>query len=200
MHPSLEQFQESVQRVRNLGSIHATLSALTTAALDSSDILRAQFVLVVSALDFYVHDLVRREMMAVAQGSRNQTQQFKTFQVSMSTVQTWLSNPSDLSALESEIRERHGWQSFQYPDKVAEAIRLISDKKLWEEVGAKLGMKPEDVKRRLTVIVKRRNQIAHEADIDPSAMGSRWPISEADVVDSIDFVERLVTAIHDKML
>ena len=38
----------------------------------------------------------------------------------------------------------------------------------------------------------RRNKIAHEADMDPSFPGQRWPIVKRDVEDSIQFVEQLV--------
>jgi hypothetical protein len=42
----------------------------------------------------------------------------------------------------------------------------------------------------------RRNKIAHEADMDPSYPGARWPISETDVNKALDFIEQLCEAIH----
>ncbi|MCX2971959.1 hypothetical protein OSB71_24420, partial [Streptomyces sp. JHD 1] len=66
--------------------------------------------------------------------------------------------------LEQEIREQHGYLSFQQPDKVADAFRLVSDVSLWVEVAKHLGLRPEDVKRQLKLIADRRNKIAHEAD------------------------------------
>jgi hypothetical protein len=38
--------------------------------------------------------------------------------------------------LEAEIRENLSYESFQQPDKIADAIRLISAKKLWEEAAS----------------------------------------------------------------
>ena len=70
--------------------------------------------------------------------------------------------------LENEIREKHSYKTFQKPDKIAEAIRLISDKQLWIEVGAKINKPAKDIKQELSLIVERRNKIAHEADIDPT--------------------------------
>lgn len=70
-------------------------------------------------------------------------------------------------------QSRHGWDMsfFQDPAKVADAIRLVSRKKLWEEVGTLLGKNDADVKSRLKLIVDRRNKIAHEADMDLQPQG-----------------------------
>ena len=101
------------------------------------------------------------------------------------------------SWLEYEVRERLGYQSFQQPDKIADAIRLISDKRLWDEVAIKLGSSAKEVKQQLSVIVDRRNKIAHEADIDPTfSIGSRWYIDEILVSDAVNFIEQVVEGIH----
>jgi hypothetical protein len=55
----------------------------------------------------------------------------------------------------------------------------------------------KSIKQQLREIVKRRNQIAHEADIDPSfGLGNRWPIDELMVNDAVDFIEEVVESIH----
>ncbi len=99
--------------------------------------------------------------------------------------------------LDAEIRERHGWLSFQDPDKIADALRLISDQKIWNEVGGRIGMDAGAVKMEFKLIVDRRNKIAHEADMDPSAPGARWPIDEALTKDAIDYIEKVAHAIFD---
>ena len=45
----------------------------------------------------------------------------------------------------------------------------------------------------LALIVDRRNKIAHEADMDPTSPGSRWPIDELLVQDVIDGLEQIGT-------
>ena len=41
-------------------------------------------------------------------------------------------------------------------------------------------------------VVKRRNQIAHEADIDPTlGLGNRWNIDELMVGDAVNFIEQV---------
>ena len=91
----------------------------------------------------------------------------------------------------------HSWQSFQHPHKLADAIRLMSPVKLWEAVGIELGIPPKDVKTRLKLIVDRRNQIAHEADLDPTNPGARWPINALLVDDTVDFIEKVGDAIYE---
>jgi len=99
--------------------------------------------------------------------------------------------------LEAEIREKLSYESYQQPNKIADAIRLISAKELWKEVASKLNKPAKDIKNQLSAIVERRNKIAHEADIDPSyGIGSRWNIDENMVNDAVNFIEQLVENIH----
>jgi hypothetical protein len=85
----------------------------------------------------------------------------------------------------------------QQADKIADAIRYISDKKLWDEVSIQMNKSAKDIKQQLNLIVDRRNKIAHEADIDPTFnIGSRWNIDELLVGDAVDFIELLVESIH----
>ena len=67
---------------------------------------------------------------------------------------------------------------------------------LWSDVAVRLGLDVKDVRDRLGLIVNRRNQIAHEADLDPSFPGRRWPVSESLVDGAIDFIEDLAEAIQ----
>ncbi len=86
---------------------------------------------------------------------------------------------------------------FQQADKIADAIRYISGKKLWDEVAIQMNKSAKDIKQQLNSIVDRRNKIAHEADIDPTFnIGDRWNIDELLVGDAIDFIEILVESIH----
>ncbi|WP_414527963.1 HEPN domain-containing protein [Nodularia chucula] len=104
---------------------------------------------------------------------------------------------NNTSWLEAEIRESLNSKSFQKPDNIAEAIRYISTKKLWEEVANKMGSPDKDIKQQLKLIVDRRNKIVHEADIDPTlSLGNRWDIDESMVNDAVDFIEQVVESIH----
>jgi hypothetical protein len=198
MQSALDQFRVSINRVRDLVAVHNSVKAQATPALDLSDILRAALVLSVSALDFYVHEVVRLGMLEIHQGLRPEPPAFSRFQISLGSAREGLSVAPNLDYwLEDEIRQRHSYKSFQQPDNIADAIRLISDKKLWEEVAKAMGRSAQDVKQQLSIIVDRRNKIAHEADIDPTlGLGNRWGISETLVNDAVDFIEQVVESIH----
>ncbi len=246
MQSAIEQFRVSIKRVRDLIALHNSINVQSTSVLDLSDILRAALVLTVSALDYYIHEVVTLGMLEIYRGQRAEPavsantskSAFSRFKVSLGgarqdrqialDISSWLEteiqsnygselleNSNTISNLlpiisnsivnrlnntawlENEIRETLGYQSFQQPDKIADAIRLISDKKLWQEVANKIDKSAKDIKQQLTLIVDRRNKIAHEADIDPTFnIGNRWPIDEILVSETIDFIEELVKNIH----
>lgn len=198
MQSALEQFQISINRVRGLIAIYRAMENQAVAAPDPSDILRAALVLSVSALDYYVHEVVRLGMLATHRGQRPGTKAFFAFPISLGGARQQLSADSNFEDfLDNEIRQRNSYKSFQNPDKIAEAIRLVSPKKLWEEVGKIMDRPALEIKRELNIIVERRNKIAHEADIDPTlGLGNRWNIHEADVENAVNFIEALVIAIH----
>jgi hypothetical protein len=58
-----------------------------------------------------------------------------------------------------------------------------------------LGTTTKEIKTSLLLIVDRRNKIAHEADIDPSFPGQRWPIDSVLVEDTLDKLDAIARAI-----
>jgi hypothetical protein len=194
MQTAIENFRLNIERVRHLGGLYDAICGLTTSAIDASDLLRAQVMLAVSALDFYIHEATVRGMVEVYEGIRPPTDAFRRQKVSGSLL---LGNAlASSAAFESDIRERHSFLSFQQPDKISDAIRLFCDKPLWQVVAQQLGLNDSDVKSRLRLVVDRRNKIAHEADVDPSFPGVRWPISREDAIASLNFITEICETIN----
>ena len=194
----IEQFRENMTRVRSLGGLYYAFDELTTPAIDLTDLLRAQIVMIFSALDHYIHEITRMGMLEVYDGKRPQTNAFSRFQVSLDATIMGISKPSENDWLDREIREKHSYQAFQHPDRIADAVRLFSSCELWRSVASELNLTDQDVRNRLRAIANRRNQIVHEADLDPSypGTGNRWPISPADVTSALDFIQNVCEAIH----
>ena len=190
-----QQFRENLLRARELGNLAAAVGQIMTTAIDISDMWRAQIVLGVSALDHLIHEMARLGMIESARGIRQKTDSYLRFSLPLDAVERAISGHPHEAWLGDTVREKHSWLSFQHPEKVAEAIRLISPVKLWEEVGSELGIPAKDIKIRLELIVDRRNKIAHEADMDPTNPGFRWPITEAMTNDTLDFIEKIAEAI-----
>ena len=196
MQAAIEQFRNNIQRARSLGAVYQALNAQTTQMLDLSDLLRSEWVMAVSALDHYVHELVKLGMLEAYRGFRPQTDAFSRFQITLGSALQAVNSPGNQEWLEDQIRARHGHLSFQTPDNIADAIRLISEVPLWNDVAAQLSRTPQDVRERLRLIVNRRNQIAHESDINPSYINTRWPIDFDQVDGAVTFIENLTEAIH----
>jgi RiboL-PSP-HEPN len=198
MQPAIDLFRISIARVRDLIAVHNSLKAQASSVLDLSDMLRASLVLAVSALDYYIHEVVRIGMLEIHRGQRPEPPAFSGFQISLGNARAGINAGQNIDSwLEDEIRQRHSYKSFQQPNAIADAIRLICDKKLWEEVSINMGSPAKDIKQQLSLIVDRRNKIAHEADIDPTlSIGNRWPIDELLVNEAVDFLEQVVESIH----
>jgi hypothetical protein len=196
MKASLDQFEENMGRARALSGLADSLLAITTVAVDLTDIYRASVVLGVSALDHFVHEFVRLGMLEVHRGSRPATDAHLSFKVPLAAARIGINNSGQDDWLDETVRETHAWLSFQHPDKIADAIRLVSAVKLWDGVAKEIGSDAKAVKVRLAAIVDRRNKIAHEADMDPTNPGHRWPIDGALVRDALDYIASVVYAIY----
>jgi len=199
MKAAIDQFQINIKQVRHLGGLFNALKTRTTSAVDLTDILRAQLVLVVSVLDHFIHEVVRIGMLEIYEGKRSKTAQYAKFQVSLESASQGIKNPSISNWLDNEIRISHAWRSFQRSDKISEAIRLVSDEKLWDYIANGLNRPSSDIQTQLNLIIDRRNKIVHEADIDPTDKSCRWPIDEDLVNEAVDFIENIALAIYDSL-
>lgn len=196
MQRSLSTFRASLQRVRSIHVLHVGLDGKVAAIIDLSDLLRAEIVLAVSALDQFIHELARVGILEVWGGKRSSTQAYSKFPISIDAAKNLAENVGGHARLDTEIRIRHSFLAFQQPDKIADAVRLFSSVELWSGVGALLKTEPSTVKAKLKLLVERRNKIAHEADIDPSYPDQRWPISREDAEDALALVEEIGEAIY----
>lgn len=187
-----------MKRARELGRLYNALSAMTTTALNTNDLLRSQIVMAVSALDHFVHEIVREEMVAIYEGNRPIVPGFSNFSVSLAEAKAGIPAPSS-DWVDAAIREKHSYRSFQHPDRIADAIRFIYEDPLWPALESRIGVPAKEIKERLKLIVERRNKIAHEADLDPSFPGSRWPISYRDASSATDFIEQLVEEMNEEI-
>lgn len=192
----LKRFRANLQRARDSRALFSALTAaMAGSRVDLSDLLRFAIVTGVSAFDAFVHELVRLAMVEVFLGARAATPAYGRFAIPLGTVTNMLTSAMPSSLLDGEVRIQHGHKSFQLPDKVADAVRLVSDKDLWREVAGAMGVDAQSAKNRLVLIADRRNKIVHEADMDPSFPGSRWPIDESLVDEALQTLSDIAEAI-----
>jgi hypothetical protein len=198
-------FESVWARCAHLSAVHAYLAANVAGALRPEELLRAEWVARVSALDLYVHELVAQQMLAVFNGTRAPCPGYLRFSLSTETVSRIraAAGPHDAgAAFDLEVREKLSFLTFQDPDKIADAIRMFSPIELWNSVAIKLGANEgskvtmaQQLKRDMSRIVDRRNKVAHEGDLQPTLPREPWPISQADLVIVSDVIERVVRAI-----
>ena len=185
MHRAVRQFEVNIESARQLGIVQQAFEDKVTGAIPLDELLRAEIVLGVSALDCYIHDIVRIRMTSVLAQPGGESNAFLNCSVSLDFVKKVLraTTAADRAALfEQEVRRVHGFRTFQRAASISEALSLAGVQSLWDKVASHLGRRADDVKRELDLVIERRNRIAHEGDIDPSAgFALKYPIDFATV-------------------
>lgn len=200
MQSAIDQFNSNIKTIREMEALYEHLTTNLKLPNDLSDILRAQLVYAISALDKLIHELVKIGMLQAFVGRRTKTSKFYTFSISLETYNKiqQLNQPTNGLPLETpeyffeqEIIFKHKHLAFQEPDKIADALSFIwEDKQKWQKIASLFEMSDDDLKKRLKSIVSRRNQIVHEADIDLQT-NLRNPIDKTDVKEAVEFIFKL---------
>ena len=138
----LAYFDSAWARCDQLSALYAYFAPRLTGALVPDELLRAEWVARVSAMDLYIHELVAQKMLDTFVGKRPVARGFLKFQLTMETI-TRIQNPVQVSdansAFDLEVRQRLGLLTYQDPIKIADGIRLISDCSFWNDVALALG-------------------------------------------------------------
>ena len=171
MQAAIDQFRANLSYVRNLSLVHSVALGASP-GLDTSDVLRAQIVLAVSALDHYIHQLTRLGVLEVFNGNRARTAAFDRTRVTLDGVLLALKNPGADEWLDDEIRKAHGRLSFQAPDNIADAVRLFSDVPIWDRVSHEIGIDPETLKGHVVLPSKTGHLIQVESG--PPKQEATW--------------------------
>jgi hypothetical protein len=206
-------FIKHISDVRDLGNIYNNNIVQYPLLSDLlSDILRFQLVYAVSAFDRFIHEIVRIGIINSIKNNEPLTDKAKTFQISLDSVLDISQTQHPLSIqdslilqLDKRIQERHKELAFQAPDKVSDALSHIwIENNKWEKVvgqmtiqfsATTLNDKEKELRQRLKLIVARRNQIVHEADIDLHTREKRQ-IDKVNIDDNINFIEDLGKSIN----
>ena len=157
-------------------------------------------------MDLYVHELVSQKMNEIFEGLRPPCAGFMRFSIpsdAMMRIRSAATLADECAAFDLEVRSRLGFSTFQNPEKIAEGIRLISDIGLWNEIASFQGATPatqanwaKAVKLELSLIVERRNKIAHEGDLQPGAPRIPWAIHRADLQHVSTVIKGIVDALQ----
>lgn len=167
---AFDRFQKSMDSINELLELHKLLVAGYPLLKSQSDeLLRAIIVLSVSALDNYLHDFYRIEIVEAYLGKGNFDVQFDRINVSIKVlkgIEAAFSEVEKRNFLDFEIRKLQKTDSFQSPKSVEYIFTNIGVKGIWSKLEAAMGLSAQKIKEELGIIIDRRNKISHESDWD----------------------------------
>lgn len=141
----------------------------------ASELLRAALVASVSALDRCMHDLIVKYIWQTKDWFEREDMPRELRELSIPLHEVFAavrkarepgSKPGAL--VRKVLQEQLTRKTFQSPDDVAAALRILGIKDVWGRLALELGGdgKARTASARLQAICKRRNQIVHEADLE----------------------------------
>lgn len=199
MQRAIQQLRLNIKSVKELSSIYSLIAENYPLLIEqASEILRAEIVLSVSALDCFIHDLIKYGMVEIYQGNRLSSKQFESYQIPfkyLKLIENSQLADDKLGFLETAISEINSKDSYQAPKNIDYALGLININKIWSALANEMNSKADDIKKELSLIVDRRNKIAHEADYN-NLSGDKFPIDRNNVNDVISFIENFCEAVY----
>jgi hypothetical protein len=195
-------FHKNIQQANELGVLFDYLSDTVTVPTPFDDLLRSQIVNTLSAFDKLMHDLIRIGMVKIFENQRPPTGKYLSEAVAIQHLSglTTGAVPPPPVRFEEIVREKLSKLSFQDPAKVTDGLSYIwNESQKWQQIALSLGMSDEDAKRRLKLIVTRRNAIVHEADIDP-VTNQKQTIARSETTDTSNFLLALGNRICDLVI
>lgn len=208
MQQAIDTFKQNIESVKQLDIIYQYLQnqQIHNNNIDLSELLRAEIVLAVSALDNFISDVLRIGIVDTFDGTRTIPHElketFNKFQVDMEVLLQIISAQSQqekLAILGNYITKINEKRPYQTTKQIEEALALLGIKQLWTKVSNELSMNgtiisPDHVKRYYATIIFDRNKIAHEADIDPLTRNKRNRDRET-TFQAIIFLEKFCNAV-----
>ncbi|AMP36247.1 hypothetical protein CJO81_00950 [Ralstonia solanacearum] len=214
---ALQQFQSNIDAADQLVAMYRELrnsrdlggrGRLDAQNQDLLWLPRSAVVAAISALDTYVHSVVKERLpLSLAAGAAmpeplaDQLAQIitvknaATFRKSAALILAADTSPQLLRRLEDDHLQ---FQSYQAPEKIMEAYHLVGEEQIFERV-SDLWSGPnttaDNLKRRLAGYVQRRNQIAHEGDLEKN--GTQRPMQPEYAIRCREYVGNLVARLND---
>ena len=191
----ISRFETAISQVDELLAIHYYLqSAPVTEVTDN--ILRAALTMMVSAIDTSVHELIISAIMFEIKEDKS------IFKLNNIKIGALASKESDkdtrLRLIESDLRRQFSKESFQSSRQIENSLAQIGITKIWTKLAVTCGQLPGDIKIKLDLLVRRRNQIVHEGDLDH--LHSIRDIYREDLDGSLAFTKDLVTGLIDEYI
>lgn len=187
-------FEHALDRARQMVSLYDALVAIRPREPANDDALRSAYFQTVSSFDFFAHEL------AAVEAKHRFVNSIRTRNITLPMeVVTFQDVESRIDAADVHIRQSNSYKAFVDPAKLAEMLSCFRNKP-WQEICDRINLAKgeannrtaEQIKGQLKSIWRRRNQIAHSADVNPELAGiGLWPINKEDTEITIDFIRDL---------
>ncbi|MCI5218977.1 MAG: hypothetical protein D3914_07260 [Candidatus Electrothrix sp. LOE2] len=186
----ISRFELSISQVDELLAIHSYLKYAPVTEI-TDNILRAALTTIVSSIDTSIHELIINAIMFEIKEDKS------IFKLNNVKIGILASKESDydtrIRLIESDLRRQFAKESFQSSRQIENSLAQIGITKIWKKLSSTIGQPPEDIKIKLDLLVRRRNQIVHEGDLDH--LHSIRDINRGDLDDSLTFTKELVNGI-----
>ena len=162
MSNAKDDFNNNIRSINNSILIYKYLNN-NAKNLDSTILLRSQFMLIVSAFDTYVHSAIINKIIEVYFSQNSMIE--LNVEVPLTLVYR-MKNSDEImqkDLLENYLIDKLSKDSFQSPKSIEYAYSILKIDHLWSKLSAISHKSADDIKNTLALIVKRRNKIAHES-------------------------------------
>lgn len=197
---ALVQMYVELRRTRGLGA----RGPLDAENIDLLWLPRSAVVATLSALDAYVHHVLHEQLPVVVKGLAPPPETLLSRLAETLPIKSagtfrdalpFLAANDTLDQLIQRLEEKTlRFQTYQSPEKIEEAYELIGKDQIFAQVAAIWPGPPQDIKRRLSTYCRRRNQIAHEGDLEPN--GVSRPMQPRYAEECREFVGGLVSRLN----
>lgn len=191
----LKQFNSSIEVVRQKDEIIQFLSAHGQSILE---IRQSQIILLMSALDLYIHDIVKYCIIQKFNGNQTKTKQYKELLIPMQSVELAIQNPESLDWLDEVITSINQYKSFTSYGKIKNQLEAVGIK---SKKFSELVLKTESdfgVSDLIEKLRSLRNRLAHQ---DQESINSlELELTEEKINQYIGFIYQLVQDIHQTII
>jgi hypothetical protein len=101
-----------------------------------------------------------------------------------------------LTMVEADLRMQYSRETFQSSNQIESALSAVGINRIWTRLSPRLNKRAEDITLRLNLMVRRRNQIVHEADLD--AHHNPQQISLSMIEELYCFTTEFVNSLFDE--
>lgn len=199
-HSAKSLFDKNIQSAYECIALYEGVQQLGS-TLDIAWLLRASIVFSVSALDAYFHDKLKYG--AARCNTNDMPPELAKFKIPLCELVNWESSKRKGNVLRNWLEQHFSYKPLQRKDDISDAMKLIGIYDLW------LTIEPNDKKReellkKFSDYVKRRNQIAHEGDRESSRRSGKklrkidYRYTHNCFIFAMDLVEKIEFAFPSK--